>query len=308
MENANASRSNHRGPRHRRHHRRQRRSPRRRRRLRRRAAAASAQLRGVAHRAGRAWRSRPSRSRSSTARTWTSRSGAASPGACAHWLAAADVAGIVVTHGTDTLEETAYFLQRVLAPAKPVVLTGAMRPATSRAADGPRTWPTRSGRGAAPARSGVVVVFAGTAARRARRAQAAHLRARRLRSGDAGPVGMRGGRSSTRGHGRAGEPLGLDVCRPNGAAWPLGRASSTSDAGATAAPSTRCARRASTASSSPAPATARCTAAGGSARAAVGAGGVACCGAAASTGRSPSRTPQGFASAGASRRRRRASS
>ena len=56
----------------------------------------------------------------------------------AHHLARAEVAGIVITHGTDTLEETAYFLQRVLAPAKPVVLTGAMRPATSAKADGPR--------------------------------------------------------------------------------------------------------------------------------------------------------------------------
>ena len=45
---------------------------------------------------------------------------------------------MVVTHGTDTLEETAYFLHRVLAPAKPLVLTAAMRPATSLQADGPQ--------------------------------------------------------------------------------------------------------------------------------------------------------------------------
>jgi L-asparaginase len=56
---------------------------------------------------------------------------------CAHHLARAEVAGVVVTHGTDTLEETAYFLQRVLAPAKPLVLTAAMRPATALSADGP---------------------------------------------------------------------------------------------------------------------------------------------------------------------------
>ncbi|HEX7639810.1 MAG TPA: asparaginase, partial [Burkholderiaceae bacterium] len=39
----------------------------------------------------------------------------------AHHLARPEVAGVVVTHGTDTLEETAWFLQRVLAPDKPVV-------------------------------------------------------------------------------------------------------------------------------------------------------------------------------------------
>ena len=52
-------------------------------------------------------------------------------------LAQSDVDGVAITHGTNTMEETAYFLNLVVKSDKPVVLTGSMRPSTSLSADGP---------------------------------------------------------------------------------------------------------------------------------------------------------------------------
>ena len=48
------------------------------------------------------------------------------------------VSGVIITHGTDTLEESAYFLSLVMPSTKPVVLVGSMRPGTTVGADGPQ--------------------------------------------------------------------------------------------------------------------------------------------------------------------------
>ena len=106
-----------------------------------------------------------------------------------HFLARDDVKGIVITHGTDTLEETAYFLQVVCRPAKPVVLTCAMRPATALAPDGPQNILDAVAVARHQDAGGVVAVCAGTI-HSAFNVQKAHTyKLDAFSSGDAGPVG-----------------------------------------------------------------------------------------------------------------------
>ena len=105
------------------------------------------------------------------------------------FLAQEDVQGVVITHGTDTLEETAYFLQAVLSPVKPVVLTCAMRPATSLAPDGPQNVVDALAVARCGAARGVLVVCAG-AIHGALDVQKSHTyRLDAFSSGDAGPIG-----------------------------------------------------------------------------------------------------------------------
>ncbi len=125
----------------------------------------------------------------------------------AEHLARPAVCGVVVTHGTDTMEETAYFLQRVLAPRKPVVLTGAMLPATHHQADGPRNLAHAVALARHPGAQGVLVAFAGHvwSSLEVRKAHSRRLDA--FNAGDAGPLALF-------------EPAGVRELR----AWPQGAA------------------------------------------------------------------------------------
>ncbi|MBL11005.1 MAG: L-asparaginase [Acidiferrobacteraceae bacterium] len=75
----------------------------------------------------------------------------------------ADISGIVVTHGTDTLEEAALFLELTLNTPKPVVITGSMRASTALSADGPSNiyQAVQVSTEASASERGVLVVFNG---------------------------------------------------------------------------------------------------------------------------------------------------
>jgi L-asparaginase len=108
---------------------------------------------------------------------------------CAHWLADEEVGGIVVTHGTDTLEETAYFLQEVLCPSKPVAITCAMRPATALSPDGPQNIVDAVAVARADDARGVLAVCAGVIHGASEVMKVHHYRLDPFSSGDAGPIG-----------------------------------------------------------------------------------------------------------------------
>jgi L-asparaginase len=109
-------------------------------------------------------------------------------------LAQDDVCGVVITHGTDTLEETAFFLHAVLPAAlqlcKPVVLTCAMRPASALSPDGPQNLLDAVALARTPGACGVMAVCAGVV-HGALAVQKVHVyRTDAFSSGDAGPLGF----------------------------------------------------------------------------------------------------------------------
>jgi L-asparaginase len=132
-----------------------------------------------------------------------------------------EVAGVVVTHGTDTLEETAWFLHRVLAPAKPLVLTAAMRPASAAAPDGPQNLHDAVLLAATPGVAGVLAVLAGVVhgAADLRKCHTARLDA--FSSGDAGPLARidAGSVKSLRAW-PVGQALGLAAVERDPVLWP----------------------------------------------------------------------------------------
>lgn len=132
-----------------------------------------------------------------------------------------EVAGVVVTHGTDTLEETAYFLHRVLAPGKPVVLTAAMRPASALLSDGPQNLLDALTLAATPGARGVLAVMANSVyeARGLRKVHSYRLDA--LGAGDAGPLGrLEEGRLTRYRHWPEAEALGLAAIERAVGRWP----------------------------------------------------------------------------------------
>jgi L-asparaginase len=109
-----------------------------------------------------------------------------------HHLSQADVRGVVITHGTDTLEETAYFLHAALPTelvnSKPVVLTCAMRPASAQSPDGPQNLMDAVAVALTLGARGVVVACGGVV-HAALDVQKSHTyRLDAFSSGDAGPL------------------------------------------------------------------------------------------------------------------------
>jgi L-asparaginase len=141
--------------------------------------------------------------------------------AVARHLERGEVSGIVVTHGTDTLEETVYFLHRLLAPGKPVVFAAAMRPATAVLADGPQCLLDAVQLAGNPKAPGVVAVVAGSVFHPEGVRKWHSYRLDAFSGGDAGPIGwVENGYVRRFREWPGGTPLGLHLMDIEPEDWP----------------------------------------------------------------------------------------
>ena len=105
-------------------------------------------------------------------------------------LARDDVAGVVITHGTDTLEETALFLHLTVRAQKPVVFTAAMRPASAPSPDGPQNLVDALTLARHAGVHGVLAVMGGVVHGASDLRKLHGYRVDAFSSGDAGPVAL----------------------------------------------------------------------------------------------------------------------
>ena len=105
-------------------------------------------------------------------------------------LARPEVAAVVVTHGTDTLEETAFFLHHTVVAAKPVILTAAMRPATAPSPDGPQNLVDAMTVAREPGARGVLVLMNSELLAGAEMRKLHGYRVDAFSSGGAGPLAL----------------------------------------------------------------------------------------------------------------------
>lgn len=111
-------------------------------------------------------------------------------GAVQGHLVRPEVAGVVITHGTDTLEETAMFLHLTVQADKPVVLTAAMRPSTAPSPDGPQNLVDAVSVARLAQARGVVVVFSGQVFAGAEVRKVHGYRVEAFTAGDAPPLAV----------------------------------------------------------------------------------------------------------------------
>ena len=137
-------------------------------------------------------------------------------------LARADVVAVVITHGTDTLEETALFLHLTVRADKPVVLTAAMRPATAPSPDGPQNLVDALTVARHPGARGVLAVLGGVVHGAADLRKVHGYRVDAFSSGDGGPLALvQDGQLRALRAWPAGDPIYKAALAVDPANWPL---------------------------------------------------------------------------------------